>query len=88
MTDDKALRLTDDDGQEADFRQLCRFDLRGKTYVVLEDLEDEDSVIIFSVETDEEGEEVLCAVEDEDESEEAFYFFQAEMDDYDFGPAV
>ena len=63
MTDEQVMRLTDEDGQEADFRQLCRFDLHGQTYVALEDLEDEESVILFRVSADEDGEELY----DEDE---------------------
>lgn len=85
--DEDILKLTDEDGEEASFRQLCRFDLNGKTYLVLEDLEEEDSVMIFTVSADEDGEELLCAVTDEDESEEAFYYFQTEEDGYEFGPA-
>ena len=85
--DEEYLRLTDEDGQEADFRLLRRFEVRGQTYVALADEEDEDSVILFAVTVDENGEETLCALQDDDECEDIFDYFVAEMDDYEFTDA-
>lgn len=85
MSDDRIL-LYDDDGEEMAFLPLGRLNLNGKEYALLEDEEDEGSVMVFTVETDG-GEDVYIPVEDEDESEEVFYLFQAEADDYEVGPA-
>ncbi len=88
MRDDEgSLFLTDDEGNEIEFRELGRIDLDGREYVFLEDPEDEGSVLVFRAE-DDSGEEVLSPVEDEDECENAFMMFQAEADDYEIGPAV
>ena len=84
---DNLVTLYDEDGQEATFRELLRLTLRGKTYCVLEELEDPDSVLIFNVTEEEDGTETLCFVEDEDEAEDVFCYYQAEAEDYEYGPA-
>ncbi len=85
MTDDRIL-LYDENGEEMAFIPLGRLCLNGKEYALLEDEEDEGSVMVFTVEADG-GEDVYSPVEDEDECEEVFYLFQAESDDYEIGPA-
>ena len=88
MADDEEnmIQLTDDEGNEIEFIEIGRLQLNGKEYVFLEEPEDEGSVLVYHAEQ-ENGEEVLCPVEDEDECENAFYYFQAEADDYEVGPA-
>ncbi len=87
MSDDWSIvTLTDDDGNEIEFYEIGRIDLDGTVYVFLEDPEDEGSVLVFRAGR-EGGEEVLQTVENEDECENAFYYFQAEADDYEVGPA-
>ncbi len=83
---EERVTLTDDEGNDIDFLMIGRLSLDGVTYVFLEDPEDEGSVLVFRAET-EDGEEVYTPVEDEDECENAFYYFQAEADDYEVGPA-
>lgn len=80
------VTLTDEDGNDLDFIMLGRLALDGVEYVFLEDPEDEGSVMVCRAE-EEDGEELLLPVEDEDECENAFYYFQAEADDYEVGPA-
>ncbi len=84
--DESLISLTDEDGDEVEFIELGRIRLNGKEYVFLEEPDDEGSVLVYQAEQ-EDGEEVLSPVEDEDECENAFYYFQAEADDYEFGPA-
>ena len=81
-----ALLLTDEEGSEVPFRLLGTLELRGKRYAVLEDTGDEDSVMIFSVVPDGEGER-FDPVTDEDECDDAFYYFQTMQADYEVGPA-
>ncbi len=84
--DESLISLTDEDGEEVKFIELGRIRLNGKEYVFLEEPDDEGSVLVYQAEQ-EDGEEVLSPVEDEDECENAFYYFQAEADDYEIGPA-
>ena len=88
MADDEEnlIQLTDDDGNEIEFIEIGRLQLNDKEYVFLEEPEDEGSVLVYIAEQ-EDGEEILSPVEDEDECENAFYYFQAEADDYEVGPA-
>ena len=84
--DESLISLTDEDGEKVEFIELGRIRLNGKEYVFLEEPDDEGSVLVYQAEQ-EDGEEVLSPVEDEDECENAFYYFQAEADDYEVGPA-
>lgn len=88
MADDEEnlIQLTDDEGNEIEFIEIGRLQLNDKEYVFLEEPEDEGSVLVYTAEQ-EDGEEILSPVEDEDECENAFYYFQAEADDYEVGPA-
>lgn len=88
MADDEEnlIQLTDDEGNEIEFIEIGRLQLNDKKYVFLEEPEDEGSVLVYTAEQ-EDGEEILSPVEDEDECENAFYYFQAEADDYEVGPA-
>ena len=85
--DENLVIMTDEDGNEIEFIEIGRIKLDGKEYVFLEAPEDEGSVMVYRAEEDEDGEELLNPVEDEDECENAFYYFQAEADDYEVGPA-
>ncbi len=87
IEDEDLIILTDDEGEDVPFRCLAQLELNGKTYAVLCDAEDENSVMIFRTEEDEDGEISYSAVEDEDECDDVFYTFEAEIDDYEFGPA-
>ena len=84
---DDIVVLTDDEGEDVTFRCLAQLELNGRTYAVLADEEDENSVMIFRTGEDDNGEVSYQAVEDEDECDEVFYTFEAEIDDYEFGPA-
>ncbi len=88
MTDaeDALIWLTDEEGGETAFRPVGRFACEGTEYAILEDAEDEGSVMVFRVEEDEEG-EVLVPEEDGDLCEKIFYLFEADQDDYEIGPA-
>ena len=82
--EEEMIYLTDEDGGELAFRVMARMEIRGTNYLVLEDAEDEGSVLIFTAEPDEDGEEILNPVEDEDECQLVFDCFQADFDDYEF----
>ncbi len=84
--DESLISLTDEDGEEVEFIELGRIRLNGKEYIFLEEPDDDGSVLVYQAEQ-EDGEEVLSPVEDEDECENAFYYFQAEADDYEIVPA-
>lgn len=82
--DEEMVYLADDDGNETAFRILSRLHVNDGDYMVLEDAEDEDSVMIFGVYENEDGDEEIAPLDDEDEVQEVFYYFQAEFDDYEF----
>ena len=82
----KIISLTDEEGVEAEFEFLDLFPYKGKEYVVLLPVEDEDGdVLILEVGEDEEGNECLDAVEDLDILEAVFEMFkEAFADEFEF----
>ena len=85
------VTLLDEDGNEHEFEHIDSFPFNGETYVVLIPTEDEvaageaDEVLIFTLQTDEEGNETLLFVEDEAELDMAFEEFKSRMnDEFDF----
>ncbi len=79
-------RFVPEDEEESPLIEIGRQAYKGKTYAILEDDEDDDSVIIVEV-TEADGEECYETVEDQLIAEEVFYLFQAEADDYEIGDA-
>lgn len=82
--DEEIISLTDDEGNDIDFLVQGRIDWQNNHYIILEDLEDEGSVMIFYEEYDENDELVLNPVESEDENNTIYSYFLAEIDDYEF----
>ena len=85
------VTLLDEDGNEHEFEHIDSFPFNGETYVVLIPTEEEvaageaDEVLIFTLQTDEEGNETLLFVEDEAELDIAFDEFKSRMnDEFDF----
>lgn len=85
------VTLLDEDGNEHEFEHIDSFPFNGETYVVLIPTEEEvaageaDEVLIFTLQTDEEGNETLLFVEDEAELDMAFEEFKSRMnDEFDF----
>ncbi|MBE7036174.1 MAG: DUF1292 domain-containing protein [Ruminococcaceae bacterium] len=85
------VTLLDEDGNEHAFEHVDSFPFNGETYVVLIPTEEEvaageaDEVLIFTLHTDEEGNEALLFVEDEAELDMAFEEFKSRMqDEFDF----
>lgn len=85
------VTLLDEDGNEHEFEHIDSFPFNGETYVVLILTEEEveageaDEVLIFTLQTDEEGNETLLFVEDEAELDMAFEEFKNRMnDEFDF----
>lgn len=85
------VTLLDEDGNEHAFEHVDSFPFNGETYVVLIPTEEEvaageaDEVLIFTLHTDEEGNESLLFVEDEAELDMAFEEFKSRMqDEFDF----
>lgn len=82
--EEETLVLTDDEDNEITFRVQGRMHVNDQDYIILEDLEDEGSVLIFGVNTADDGTEELFPIEDEDECQLVFDYFQADFDDYEF----
>ncbi len=85
------VTLLDEDGNEHAFEHIDSFPFNGETYVVLIPTEEEvaageaDEVLIFTLQTDKEGNETLLFVEDEAELDMAFEEFKNRMsDEFDF----
>lgn len=81
------ITLEDDTGEEVPCEVLDRLSVDGMPYIVLAPLDDEDSVMIFTVETDDEGNQSFTPVDDDDLNETVFDYFRAAYDDYEFGDA-
>lgn len=79
--------LTDAAGEEVNCQLLDRLTVEGREYVVLAPLEEEDSVMIYRVEVDAQGEESFTPEEDEAVNETVFDYFRAAWDDYEIGDA-
>lgn len=80
------VTLLDGDGNPHDFEHLDTFELNGETYVLFvpaasEDDDEVEEVIIFSVDEDENGEDVFLLVEDEAELDMVFEEFKKRVDD-------
>lgn len=87
--DDNIITLTDEDGVDCNFELIDTLEVDGKDYMVLAPLEDaeEGEVVIFSVETDDEGGEYYEMLEG-DEAQRIFDIFVADdNEDYSFGDA-
>lgn len=86
--DDGVVMLLDEDGNEHAFEHLDSFEFNGDVYVCMapaDEGEDSDEVLIFTLSTDEEGNEALLLVEDEAELDMAFEEFKKRMqDEFDF----
>lgn len=64
------VTLVDEDGNEQEFEVIEIFEVDGKEYVAIappEGEEDDDEVMVFRLEVDENGEELLHDIEDDDE---------------------
>ena len=76
--------LEDENGEEVPCQQLDCIEYKGERYVVLAPLDDEDSVMIYRVVTDEEGNESFDPDLDDETNEDVFDYFRAAFDDYEF----
>ena len=85
---DEYLPLVDEDEEEVEFHLVARVTLHDRDYVVLEDPEDEDNLMVFACEKEEDGTENYTALDSEEESEEVFYLYEACFSDYEVGNAV
>lgn len=82
--EEEIITLTDDEGEDISFRVLAHMEVDGKDYLVLEDIDEDGSVMIFEVTQAEDGTDTLNPVEDEDECQRVFDYFQADCEDYEF----
>ncbi len=85
------VTMLDEEGNEHQFEHIDSFPFNGETYVVLIPTEEEvaagepDAVLLFTLQTDSEGNEALTLVEDEAELDMAFEEFKNRMGDvFDF----
>ncbi|MBQ3225862.1 MAG: DUF1292 domain-containing protein [Clostridia bacterium] len=82
------VTLLDEDGNEHPFEHIDSFEFNGEIYVCLvaaDEGEESDEVLIFTLETDEDGKEALMLVEDEAELDMAFEEFKKRMqEEFDF----
>lgn len=86
--EDNIVMLLDENGEEHPFEHLDSFEFNGDVYVCMASAEedaDADEVLIFTLSTDEEGNEALLLVEDEAELDMAFEEFKKRMqEEFDF----
>lgn len=79
------INLFDEDGKEIPFEHLDTFELNQNLYIVLlevlPDGKENDEVVIFKIEENEDGDENLVVIEDENELESAFEEFTNRLED-------
>ena len=76
------LTLTDENGEDIDFEYLDVIDYKGKEYLVLLPVEDEnEELVILEVEPVDEENENYLAVEDEDTLNAAYEIFKEKFKD-------
>ena len=67
---EELIVLADDEGKEIEFRHIATLDYKDEWYIYLQPVEledmEEDEMIIFHIQTDEEGNDIFQPVEDED----------------------
>ncbi|MDE6188886.1 MAG: DUF1292 domain-containing protein [Clostridia bacterium] len=67
---DELMVLVDDNGEEVEFHHIATLDYKDDWYIYLQPVElgemEEDEMLIFKIEADEEGNDVFMPVEDED----------------------
>lgn len=85
--ENRFVTLLDEEGNPHEFEHIDSFEFNGEIYVCLISAEDEDAdeVLIFTLHTDDEGNEALALVEDEAELDMAFEEFKKRMqEEFDF----
>lgn len=67
--DDEVIVLQNDEGEEVEFRQIATFDYNNDWYIFLQPVElgdlEEDQVLVFRIDADEEGNDIFEPIEDE-----------------------
>ena len=82
--DEDLVVLTTDDGVEHNFYHVATVDYKNEWYVFFQPAEeipdiDEDEVVIFRLEEDENGEEILSTIDDDDEYDRVADAFDDEV---------
>lgn len=87
MPEDNIITLFGENGEEIPFEHLDTFELNSKVYIVLLEVlpndEENDEVVIFRLEQDENKEDTLIVIEDENELQAAFDEFMFRNSDED-----
>lgn len=73
--EDNIIKLIDEQGEEIELELVDSIEIKGITYLLLADLEDEEDAYVYKV-VEKDGKEEYVAVEDEEE----FEMVQAEYD--------
>ena len=67
--EDEVIVLQNDEGEEVEFRQIATFDYNNDWYIFLQPVElgdlEEDQVLVFRIDADEEGNDIFEPIEDE-----------------------
>ncbi len=84
FNDDEIMVLVDDDGQEVEFHHIATLDYKDEWYIYLQPLDlgemDEDEMLIFKIEADEDGNDLFMPVEDEDLLDKLYEEYLKECD--------
>lgn len=82
--EDDIITLTDDEGNDCDFYHLATLDYNENWYMVVQPVElfdgmTEEDVIIYKIDSDEDGESTILAIEDDAEADAVFNEFERLM---------
>ncbi len=84
----ETLPMIDEEDQEVDFAVLAHVQKDGSEYLIALDPDDEDeSIMVFEITVDDDGEEVFAVVDDMDLANQIYLLYDAHYEDYEIGPA-
>ena len=88
LTEDEELMvLVDDNGEEVEFHHIATLDYKDDWYIYLQPVElgemEDDEMLIFKIESDEEGNDVFMPVEDEELLQNLYEEYLKECDAQD-----
>ncbi len=88
FADEDLIVLKDEDGKEIEFVQIATIDFENEWYAFLQPTElgdmEEDEMLLFKIETDENGDDFFVPVEDEDLTQKVYDEYVKEFEEEGF----
>lgn len=85
--EESVIVLQNEDGEEIEFHHIATLDYQGEWYIFIQPVElgdmEEDEMLIFKIESDENGDDLYVPVEDEETINAVYAEFMKECDECD-----